>query len=506
VTVDILEKVITFCQKNSLLDPHDRLVIGVSGGPDSLCLLHILFTLTNKFNFPPPTAAHLNHHLRGPDSQADENFVKEVALHWQLPIVIAGENIADLAEQRGQSVEETARQVRYAFLWRVARQTGANKIAVGHHADDQVETVLMHFLRGAGLAGLRGMLPEVNIANLRLHPADIPSPAATDQEEPVKLIRPLLEVSRADIEAYCRVNNLLPRQDYSNLDTTFFRNRLRHELIPYLETYNPNIRQLLQHTAKVAAADVQVLKQELTRVWPAVIKSESPQQLEFDLENWLKLPLGLKRSTLRRAVELLRYGLRDISFSHIENAIEILEKSKTGAIATLPQGLRLTVSYDTFVIGPASGSVEAEDFQGPQLDQGEGLEVNVPGITPLPNSGWQLTASLLLPENIDPKEIRQAATRWEIYLDAATIRAELFLRSRQPGDRFYPLGMAGHSKKLNEFMIDKKIPAHWRDRIPLLVSNHQILWVCGYQPAEQTRVKSTTRGLLHLRFEQTSAT
>jgi tRNA(Ile)-lysidine synthase len=505
VTLPLAEKIAEFCQKNSVLVKEDRIVIGVSGGPDSLCLLHLLKNLAPRFDLTL-TVAHLNHQLRGGDAQADEDFVREIAARWRLPIFAETRNIAKLAAKRKQSIEEAARQVRYAFLWQVAQDVDANKIAVGHNADDQVETVLMHFLRGTGLSGLRGMLPIMNIANLRLSLEDIP--AVSSQPAP-ELIRPLLETPRVEIEAYCQTHNLTPRQDYSNQDTTLFRNRLRHELIPQLETYNPNIRQVLQRTAKVAAAEVEFLNEHVDQAWRFVIKdisldpsadSSSIARVEIDLSNWLRLPLAMKRATLRRAVQTLRRSLRDVNFEHIETAIAVVEKGNTGAQATLPQGLMLTVGYDSFTITAQNTLAHPQKSNMPRLVKDEILPLKLPGTTPLPHTDWQLKAELLADNNLNHQRVRQVVP-WEVYLDADVVGEHAILRPRRPGDTFCPLGLAGHHKKVNEFMINEKIPADQRNHLPLLVANNQILWVCGYRPDERARLRSTTQRIFHLKFE-----
>jgi tRNA(Ile)-lysidine synthase len=497
MTSRVTQKVAGFCQKQALIVKKDKVVIGVSGGPDSLCLLHLLVNLKPELELTI-TVAHLNHQLRNSDAQADENFVREIAARWQLPLWVETHNVAALATRRKQSLEEAGRQIRYAFLWRVAAEIGAEKIAVGHNADDQVETVLMHFLRGSGLAGLRGMLPAVNITALRLNPADIPAPAPTPSP---KLIRPLLEISRKEIEAYCREQNLSPRQDYSNQDITFFRNRLRHELIPQLETYNPNIRQVLQHTAGVVAADTEILNNHLDKAWQSVVKNESPEKIELELQNWLNLPLAMKRSTLRRAVQKLRRSLRDINFEHIETAVNIVEKGRTGTKATLPQGLMLTVGYNTFTITPEGISPYPQKLDIPHLAQDEVLPLNLPGVTSLPRTNWQLKAALLPKNNLNQQHISRVDP-WEVYLDADEVGDAPVLRTRRPGDRFCPLGLGGHSKKVNEFMINEKIPANRRHSLPLLVADNRILWICGHRPDERARIRPTTRRVLHLKFQQ----
>jgi tRNA(Ile)-lysidine synthase len=496
VTAGLVQNIVEFCQKNKLLADHDRVVIGVSGGPDSLCLLDVLDTLRPTLGLTL-TIAHLNHQLRGADSQADEAFVRTLATQRQLPIFVETAPVATLASQGKQSLEEAARQIRYAFLWRVAQRVNANKIAVGHNADDQVETVLMHFLRGTGLAGLRGMLPLIEIAELHLHPADMP---VTPPSPAPQLIRPLLETWRSEIEAYCQARQLEPRRDFSNQDTTFFRNRLRHELIPVLETYNPNIRQTLQRTARVMTAEAEFLHEQLAQAWQAVVRSESPERIELDLLAWRKLPVALKRSTLRRAVQRLRRSLRDINFEHIEAALTLVEQGGVGARASLPQGLMLTLNYHTFVIAPVNVPATPALPDQPQLRQTQALPLSLAGITELPGTRWQLRTDFLTRDQVNLNDLSQLDP-WEAYLDADVVGPQPVLRPRRPGDTFTPLGMGAHRQKVNEFMINKKIPAAWRKFIPLLVSGEQVWWVCGYCPDDRARLRPTTQRVLHLKFE-----
>ncbi|MCB9077256.1 MAG: tRNA lysidine(34) synthetase TilS [Anaerolineaceae bacterium] len=493
---DLVEKIKAFCQQNRLITPEDTLLVGVSGGPDSLGLLHILTKLCHDFKLAPPAVAHLNHQLRHPDADIEAGFVRHIAEQWRLPFFSEARPVADLAAQRQQSLEETARQVRYAFLWSLADQIGANKIAVGHNGDDQIETVLMHFLRGSGLTGLRGMAPQVNIALLPLHPYDT-IPASS---KPVMLIRPLLDTPRLEIETYCRAHQLTPRYDSSNQDTTFFRNRLRHELLPYLETYNPNIRRLLHNTAKIATGEIELVDQQIEQVWPDLVTEVTTQNIDFIRENWLNLPIGLKRATLRRAIYLLHGHLFNITFDHIENAIEVLEKGQTGALMTWPAGLTIRLTYKTIslTLNSAAAWDGALDDDQPAISRP--LDIKLPGLTPLPSTNWQLKATLVPMTPAMWPQIKQA-TRWEAYIDAVVVGNRLKLRTRQPGDQFRPLG-AGHSKTIKTFMIDAKIPAAYRRRLPILVADEQILWLCGYRLDDRAKVTEQTRQLVHFTFER----
>ena len=253
--MNLLSQVRKTIEEHDLLVAGESVVVGVSGGPDSLCLLHLLRHLSRAYDLTLHVA-HLDHGIRGEESRVDAQFVADLARQWELPATVERADVPRLAEEEGLAIEEAARRARYRFLARVAGQVGASRIAVGHNADDQAETVLMHFLRGSGLAGLRGILPLSPLGELRLGQSERDSPLAAE----LRLIRPLLEVPRSAIEAYCRDQELSPRFDRSNLDTTYYRNRLRHKLLPVLETYNPNVREVLRRTAQVMAADHELLR------------------------------------------------------------------------------------------------------------------------------------------------------------------------------------------------------------------------------------------------------
>jgi tRNA(Ile)-lysidine synthase len=232
--MDILSILRRAIAKYELLDRGSSIVVGVSGGPDSLCLLHALRELAPEYDLRLHVA-HLNHQLRGDEAKADANFVRDLAQQWNLPCMIEARDVKAFAQTHKLSIEEAARQMRYGFLIEVASAQSSNTIAVAHNADDQAESVLMHFLRGSGLAGLRGMLPKTRISDFRFLIADSES-KIKNQKSKICIVRPLLDVPRTAIEEYCAQHHLQPRIDATNADTTYFRNRLRHELLPLLET------------------------------------------------------------------------------------------------------------------------------------------------------------------------------------------------------------------------------------------------------------------------------
>ncbi len=535
---DLLHQVRRTIRRYDLLRDGMALVVGVSGGPDSLCLLHLLSRLTPEMGLRLHVA-HLNHGLRGADADADADFVAEFAAGCGVPYTVGRAEVAGLAREAGLSLEEAARQVRYRFLADVAADVCADAIAVGHNADDQAETVLMHFLRGSGVAGLRGMLPKASLGEFRLSggrrsggageqgsggsegadvsllPFATPSPLRLS---PI-LIRPLLATSRVAIETYCVEQGLQPRFDRSNEDTTIYRNRLRHELLPILEGYNPRMRAVLAHTAEVLGGDYELLRTAVDEAWervrtregeprgagdfvrrphsPAHSRLPSSDAVEFDLAAWRALPLGLQRATIREAIHRLRASLRNINWEHVERAVWLAREGTTGQKATLAAGLELEIDYRTLRIGaeatPVSTLQQALLFQP---DSSPGVLV-APGVTVI--GGWQIAISCAR-RAAQSGEFATAADPWTACLDADAVGSSLILRIRQPGDRFQPQGLDGHSTKLNEFMINAKLPKTARARWPLLCSPAGIAWVCGLRVAEWAIVRPATRAVWVVRL------
>ncbi len=483
----MLEKVRLFAIRHCLFSSGEKVIVGVSGGPDSLCLLHVLDRLKGEWDLKLHVA-HLNHKIRGIEADEDAAFVEKVAREWGIPFTIEARDVPALAREKGMSLEEAARYARYKFLAEVALKEGAKTIAVGHNADDQVETVVMHWVRGSGLAGLRGMLPRSRLV-------------VGGEEYDLWLVRPLLDVTRAEIEAYCCEHGLTPRFDLSNLDTTYFRNRLRHELIPYLETFNPRFRELVRRSAQLFADDYDFLHQQVEASWKEVVEREEERGIIFSFPLWKSLHPAMQRGTLREAVRRMRRGLRDIGWVHIEEARKALMEGRAGIKITLPQGLVLVTGYRTFFIGE-EGFVPSEDL--PLLPSTEGLEeiaLKVPGETLIPQTGWKVKVSLS-PLSQLPPDWERNPDPWRAFLDWGKVSGPIRLRPRRPGDRFRPIGLKGGSKSLHEFMIDEKIPQYLRDRWPLLVDSEKILWVVGYHISEEAAITPETAEALIVRFEK----
>jgi tRNA(Ile)-lysidine synthase len=318
-------------------------IIAVSGGADSLCLADAVVAVAPEQNLAP-IIAHLNHQLRGEAADADADFVRRFAEACLVPCHIAVVDVAEVAAQTHTSIEVAARQARYAFLAKVAADAGASLVTTAHHADDQAETVLMRLLRGTGIAGLRGMQPCA------------PWPDSTVQTN-LKLLRPLLRTTRAEIERYCQDRNLQPRHDASNDDSTYTRNRIRHELLPYLEQYNPGIRAVLARLADSATHDLEIIDYATQQAWAALAQPTQPHEprsaenaIRLNRQIWQTLPQGLQRATLRFAVQQLKGEAIDLKYSAVEEARDVLNSSAaTGEIALLAD-VRVDVGAKVFCV------------------------------------------------------------------------------------------------------------------------------------------------------------
>jgi tRNA(Ile)-lysidine synthase len=454
----------------------DRPILaGISGGPDSLCLMSLL----RKAGYHV-IVAHFNHKLR-PDSDADANAVEQAAARLNIASIIESGDVRAFAGQEKLSIEEAARILRYRFLMSQARRVRAQAVAVGHTADDQVETVLMHFLRGAGLSGLKGMTHRSVIH-------------AFDPEIPV--VRPLLDAWREETVVYCAANGLHARHDPSNASLDFFRNRLRHLLIPALESYNPRLREVVWRSARSLAGDHEIIIKVVDDAWAKCIVQENVDFVAFDSSALTKHPFGLQRNLIRRAMERIHPQTLDIGFDALERAVRFINNAPphharldlTGDMHLLREGALLYV-----VAGEAILPVE----RWPQLpDETDTITVRVPGSVNL-SGGWKMTCERWNIASLAMEQARINDDPFQVWLDASGIADALELRPRHDGDRFEPLGMNGHHMKISDFFVNVKLPQRARDKWPLLCMGEKVVWVPGYRPAHSFRLTDSTRQALY---------
>ncbi len=489
-------------ERHALWRTGASLVVAVSGGADSLCLLGTLLALREQETASAPGAlvvAHLDHRVRGAEGERDAAWVAAFARDLGLRCELGVADVPAQARAEGRSLEDAARQARYAFLRRIAAETGAERICAGHTRDDQAETVILHWLRGSGLDGLAGM-----------------PPLAGD------IARPLLDLSRDDTVAYCAARGWTPRMDATNTDIAYLRNRIRHELLPQLEQYNPNLRQTLVRNAALIAEDARYLEAQTDLAWADAASDVSTQAITLDLAELRTLPAALRHRVLRRAARLLaeddtRQGLEA---RHLTLLDELIAQGRTGATLDLPVGLRVMLGYTTLTCTRARHLLTPPTV--PEHDAASGdapeLVLQVPGVVELPDSGWRIRAwqtdapaGSERGEAPDPPElpafgfagtygsVGHAETR--VYLDADVVGETLLVRTWRRGDRFRPLGMR-HEKKVQDYFTDAKVPRELRGRLPLVFNKDHLLWIAGLRIDDRVRLTKRTRRILVLQLDR----
>lgn len=488
MTADFVRQMHRFILRHAMIKNGETVLVAVSGGADSLALLYGLHALHSQLDCQLHVA-HLNHCLR-PDADADADFVQQHASHLELPCTIQSTDVPRLVKQWKLSVETAARKARYQFYEEVCKQIGATKVALGHHQDDTAETVLMNLIRGSGSSGLKGITP---VRDLRF-------------------IRPLSGFTRRQIDTFLASKGLVPRQDSTNTDTRYLRNRIRHELIPRLENdYNPNIKVGLSRTADVLGAESEYLDTvaqealETCRIRdPDTVKALATlESVVLNREKFQQFHIAVQRRVLRLSFFEMLESLGDLYFSHCEAMLSLIEGSAPNAALALPNGLRFRRVYQCLIFevntsSRSSFTIETESFAYP---------LAVPGKTFIAALNTEITAelgdirageTLRLPDGryeaiFDYERVKRA------FADLPSETFPLTVRNRLQGDRFQPYGMRG-TKKIKDFMIDAKVPRYERDRIPMLVCGDTVLWVVGYTTSDPFKIHSGTRQYLYLHY------
>ena len=450
-----------FCWE--LISAEDTVLVAVSGGPDSLCLLHLLWTAREACQIRVE-AAHLDHGLRGDESAAEAVWVARWCLEHGIACHVRHEDVAAFAASHKLGRQEAARTVRYAFLERTAAAIGADKIATGHTQNDQVETVLANILRGTGTDGLRGIRDRRGL-----------------------IVRPLLGVTRAEIEAYCQANALSPRQDLSNASPDHYtRNRIRLALLPQLRReYNPRVEDAVLRLSEIAARNSDYLEIQAKAALAEALLTRDSLRLTLDRAALAALHPALLRYVVRQAVKETRGTLGGVSYEHLEQVCgAVLFGSPAVFTLTLPSPLcilRLTRQTLTLALANATAAVG-----------GVSVPLPVPGSAALGGLGWMTTASW----NKTPGAVRVDAEAMDL--------SSLVVRNRRDGDKMDPLGMGGRHKKVADIVADAKVPRSERDRIPIVADRHGIVWIIGFAPAERAKVTASTVQVLYLSAQKTN--
>lgn len=453
----VFPKVKKIIERYNMFSPGDRVLVGVSGGPDSVCLLHILNRCRKEMALSLHVV-HINHGIRKRESKREEKFVSHLAGRMGLPITVKSLNVPSYARKKRLTIEEAARDMRYSAFEQLAGKLNAKKIALGHTASDQVETVLMHLLRGSGPQGLSGIPPVRKLGS-------------------TAVVRPLIEVNREEILNYLKKNNLTFCLDSSNRKTEYFRNKVRLKLLPLLrKNYNENIDGALLRLSEILKEENAYWERVVERVLGKVVSWES-EKILIDFKKFLRYNVAVQRRVLYR----LFGGI--VSLSQIEAIRNLAQKSSQGKRIYL--GKRFSVRKEgNFLIFSSSPERRFKKFN---------YSLRVPGKNEI--EGLNLTLNTRI---VDFYPVSEKKTN-TAYFDIDKINfKKLLLRNRREGDRFRPFGLRG-TKKLSDFFIDRKIPRRLRDRVPLLVEGEDILWVVGIRRADKARITEDTKKILEVR-------
>jgi tRNA(Ile)-lysidine synthase len=451
-----------------MFQPGDAVLMGVSGGPDSVALFHILHCLSEELKIRL-AVGHLNHCLRGKSSENDARFAESMANTHNMPFYLEKKDVRQYKEQHKLSLEEAARDVRYAFLLGVAGNNGYSKIALGHHADDNAEQILMHLFRGSGPLGISG-IPPVREG---------------------KIVRPLIKLKRDEILRFLKENRIDYVLDKSNEDRKHLRNRVRHDLIPSIKaSIQPQITATLTRLAHITKAEEEWLGQLIEPIFEESIHRRLSNRLVFSVDRLKVMHPALQRRILRKAVSEIKGDLRCITYTHIESARKHLKGGVSNGSTDLPDrirvsksGMKLTISKEPHPLRETAATPRHLRFDY-HIQKPETVVVK------------EIRASIKFSRISVPDGMNSLNTGHRIAFFAMNnVRFPLILRNFHPGDRFSPLGMTG-TQKVKDFFINNKISREDRGKYPMLLSDGRIIWVVGLRIDDSVKVTSATRTVL----------
>lgn len=464
----VFRQVAATVRQKKLLRPDDRVLVAVSGGSDSVCLVMVLYEMQQRGVLPGLDlhVAHVNYGLRGAESEKDEAYVRDLGKTLNLPAHVER---VHLVPRPGQTVQSQARDARYAFFARMRRECGLTAVATGHTADDQAETVLLWLLRGSGTRGLAGIPVQRGDG----------------------IIRPLLDVTREQVLDYLASRGIVYRTDASNAMRIYRRNRIRHEIMPLLRTFNPRIVQGLARAAEILAAEAALLDDLERERWKAVVKDIAPGRVVLQGERLAQEPLGLQRRLIRRALSVVHGSAAGLTFRHVSDILARVVGAGYSGKLDLPGGI--VVERDGALVTVGRSGVDGQASAG--ANWATGVALLIPGAVQLGEEGPRLLAL----EGCGPVKGR-ADGRSVLVVDAARLGGPLTVRNWRPGDWFCPSGMKGHRKKLQDFFVDQKVPQKRRAEVPLVMVPAGIVWVVGYRGDERFLAGTATTRVVTLKL------
>jgi len=450
----MLARVKKTLKKYNMLTQGEKVVLGVSGGADSIAMLYAFNELIDYGL--EIIVAHLNHGIREDEAKRDSDFVKETAKSLGLTFVYGEVDTLKFKEESALSLEDAARTLRYKFFNQVMNKHYATKIATAHTMDDQAETVLMRLLRGSGSKGLSGIPPVSN-----------------------SIVRPLIDTSRSEVEEYLRSKKVEWVEDTTNESMEFLRNRVRHNLLVELESYNPQIKETLSRTADILRAEEEFISKEALKHFGDIF-SPNKSELIGDLKHYRNIDKSLRFSLLRLAIEKIAGSLKNISSVHIVSADDFLLSDAASGEVELPQGTVMVKGYDIFLVTKKS-----------ELEREFSYTIQTAGKWSFPE--FEVELSILKTDTLDENDESVA------YFDPETVKFPLQVRNFNPGDRFSPLGMTT-SKKLQDYFTDIKLPQFLRSRVPIFICSGEIMWLGGIRLDNRFKITDKNKEVLMLKL------
>ncbi|SMB86222.1 tRNA(Ile)-lysidine synthase [Desulfonispora thiosulfatigenes DSM 11270] len=460
--MNFVKKVEWTIKKHTMIQAKDKILVGVSGGADSLALLYVLKELKQKHDFELGVVC-VDHMFRGEESKKEALYVQELATKWGINSYVYEKNVPKIIKKTGLSPEDAGHKIRHEIYNELKGKYNYTKLALGHHAEDRAETVLLHLVQGTGLKGLASMPPVFNW-----------------------MIRPLAEVTKQEVIDYCQKEKIIYHQDPTNEQKIYLRNKIRLDLIPYLQKeLNPNIVEALLKLENIVEVDNKFLENYTKKIKKEVLSSSQNDNIIIDLEKFNKLDLAIKRRILRDIYQNLRKDTQGLSYHHVENIIELSLNKKGAKSINLPQGIIVKKSYTSLIF--------TQNKKESVVEKNREIPVNVPGKTIIPGE------DIIIEAFLSDKMIK-SKDYYQVVVDRDKLPSPLTIRKRKPGDRVHLLGMEG-TKKLKNFFIDRKIEKEKRDQINLICSGDNIIWIPGLALSNQVRVTNETKNYLILQIK-----
>lgn len=456
--MDILKKVKQTIEKYNMLSTADHVLVGLSGGPDSVCLLQVLNMLKTEYRLKI-SAAYIDHGLRPDDVPKEIEFCKQLCDSLNIPFYTQSIDVREFSKTEKISIQEAARILRYGALDHISINIKAHKIAVAHNADDQAETVIMRLLRGAGPAGLSGIPPVRK-----------------------KIIRPLIEVERAEIEKFLSEKNISYIIDPSNESLKYLRNRIRKTLMPAIKSISPQAIKIISKTAEILREENDYINVSVTKALMRLMSRKTDKTVELFCNPMEVLNIVILRRALRVAIDSVR-DLKGLTFDHIEDIIKLIKTGKPGDRIYLPKGIRAIKGYSTLTV-TAELPKKLSTY-----------EINEPADLDLKECNKVLSL-----REIKREELQDFGDgKNTIYADMDKVKFPLIVRGRKPGDYFYPFGF-DKKKKLQDFFVDEKVPRDERDTVPVIESNGDIVCIAGYRLDDRFKIDDNTKRCLQIKI------